>query len=412
MTRDDDKRRTVAPADLASQAAAAAARRQAAASGVTVGVLLAGGRSRRAGVDKRWLVLEGRTLLLRNLSFLRDVFPTVVVSVGADDDPDLGDAAGAQLLPDAFPGGSPLAGIATALERFGAPVFVLAVDIATPDAGAAARILAAFAGRDVSLPAIDVHLEPLFAVYGPRCLAPMRTLLAAGRHRIVEAFSGLTVARVPFPDATPFHNINTMADFERARRLTDRRVGRTAHASRGASAHTADAAEPPRQPALIAVVGKSDSGKTTLVERLIPQLVTLGLRVGSVKHDAHGFEIDHPGKDSWRHGQAGGEAYAIASPDRLAFVTHLTGELPLEEIARRFFAGFDIVVAEGYKRSAPHKVEVFRRAAGHREPLCAPGEALAVVTDAELDVAPRFALDDAAGLARFLVARLDTLRRY
>ena len=61
----------------------------------------------------------------------------------------------------------------------------------------------------------------------------------------------------------------------------------------------------PPQPALVAIVGKSDSGKTTLIEKVVPQLVKLGLRVGTVKHDAHSFEIDHPGKDSWRHGQAG-----------------------------------------------------------------------------------------------------------
>jgi molybdopterin-guanine dinucleotide biosynthesis adapter protein len=172
------------------------------------------------------------------------------------------------------------------------------------------------------------------------------------------------------------------------------------------------AGERDAQPALVAVVGKSDSGKTTLVERLIPALAALGLRVGSVKHDAHSFEIDHPGKDSWRHGQAGGEAYAVASPRRLAFVTRLDEELRLEEIARRFFAGFDILVAEGYKRTAPHRVEIFRRGAGHDTPLCGPGEALALVTDTELPHDHRFALDDAEGLARFLAARLDTLRRY
>ena len=59
------------------------------------------------------------------------------------------------------------------------------------------------------------------------------------------------------------------------------------------------------KPALVAIVGKSDSGKTTLIEKVVPELVKLGLRVGTVKHDAHSFEIDHPGKDSWRHGQAG-----------------------------------------------------------------------------------------------------------
>ena len=136
------------------------------------------------------------------------------------------------------------------------------------------------------------------------------------------------------------------------------------------------------KPALVAIVGKSDSGKTTLVEKVVPELVKLGLRVGTVKHDAHSFEIDHPGKDSWRHGQAGAEAYVIASPERLAFIAKLDGELELVDIVRRFYDGFDIVVAEGYKRTAPHRVELFRVGAGHTEPLCAPGEAIALVTDA------------------------------
>ena len=166
------------------------------------------------------------------------------------------------------------------------------------------------------------------------------------------------------------------------------------------------------KPALVAIVGKSDSGKTTLIEKLVPELVKLGLRVGTVKHDAHSFEIDHPGKDSWRHGRAGAEAYVIASPERLAFITRLEGELPLSEIVARFYGGFDIVVAEGYKRSAPHRVELFRLGAGHAEPLCAPGEALALVTDAGLEHAHRFGLEDAAALARFLAVRLDALRVY
>ena len=86
------------------------------------------------------------------------------------------------------------------------------------------------------------------------------------------------------------------------------------------------------RPALVAIVGKSDSGKTTLIEKVVPELVRLGLRVGTVKHDAHSFEIDHPGKDSWRHGQAGAEAYVIASPERLAFIARLDEELELVDI--------------------------------------------------------------------------------
>jgi molybdopterin-guanine dinucleotide biosynthesis protein B len=157
------------------------------------------------------------------------------------------------------------------------------------------------------------------------------------------------------------------------------------------------------KPALVAIVGKSDSGKTTLIEKVVPELVKL---------DAHSFEIDHPGKDSWRHGQAGAEAYVIASPERLAFITKLDGELPLTEIVGRYYGGFDIVVAEGYKRTAPHRVELFRVGAGHSEPLCAPSEAIALVTDADLQHEFRFGLEDGAGLAAFLAARLATLRDY
>ncbi len=369
----------------------------------TVAVLLAGGLSRRAGLDKRYLVLGGQTLLQRNVRFLRRLFPEVVVSHARGQEPDLGDDAEVRLLPDTYPGHSPLAGIVTALERLGGPLFVMASDLACPTDAAAHRVVdAAAASRaDVTLPRVGPHREPLFAVYGPHCLPPMRASLLADHHRIAEAFQQLRVEEVLFPDARPFHNINTMDEFDEARRRIE-----------AVPIGGADAGEAGARPALVAIVGKSDSGKTTLIERLLPELRKLGLRVGTVKHDAHGFEIDHPGKDSWRHGQAGAEAYAISSPGRLAFVARLDEELPLGALARRYFDGFDLVLAEGYKRSAAHRIEVFRAAAGHAEPLCAAGEALALVTDTDWPHEQRFTLDDPAGLARFIAVRLDALRRY
>jgi len=357
---------------------------------VRVGVLLAGGTSRRAGVDKRYLVLEGQTLLRRNLEFLRALFPTVVVSVGPGQTVDLGDAAPAEVIADRWPGASPLAGIATALESCRQPVFAMAADIAFPDAAAARAVLAAFPGADAALPRIGPHRQPLFAAYGPRCLPPMRQLLQYGRHRVVDGLAGLDVAEVPFPDEAAFHNINTMSAYETARERTG-------------------VASPP---ALVAIVGKSDSGKTTFIEKLLPELIALGLRVGTVKHHAHPADIDHEGKDSWRHGRAGAAAYVVSSPSQLAFVARTDEEMPLATIARRFFEGFDLVVAEGYKGAAPHRIELFRVEAGHASPLCGPGEAMALITDAALEHEHRFALDDAGGVARFLAARLDTLRAY
>jgi molybdopterin-guanine dinucleotide biosynthesis protein B len=180
-------------------------------------------------------------------------------------------------------------------------------------------------------------------------------------------------------------------------------------ASETASRQTAAA---PIPPALVAIVGKSDSGKTTFIEKLLPELIALGLRVGTVKHHGHSTDIDHEGKDSWRHGRAGAAAYVVSSPSQLAYVAKTDAEVPLAAIARRFFDGFDLVVAEGYKASAPHRVELFRAAAGHASPLCGPGEAMALITDAPLRHEHRFALDDARGVARFLAARLDKLRDY
>ena len=157
---------------------------------------------------------------------------------------------------------------------------------------------------------------------------------------------------------------------------------------------------------MLGIVGRPDNGKTTLIEKLIPELTARGLRVGAVKRVAK-FDIDVPGKDSWRHAQAGAEAYAVGSPGKVAFVARRQEEATLEEIVARFFGGFDVVVCEGYRREAPDVVEVFRSGAGYESMVCEPGEPLALVTDAEIAHPHRFGLDDAAALARFLVERLD-----
>ena len=362
--------------------------------GTVTGLLLAGGRGVRAGLDKRYFVLEGRTLLRRNLDFLRRHFARVVVSLAEGQTTDFGDSGELEILRDAWPVGSPLAGIATALERLRQPVFAMAADLARPDEASLRRVLGAAPSADVALPVAAGHYEPLFAVYDPACLPAMSELLRVGDHRIVAVLPRLRVAEVGFADESPFLNINTLADFERAQPVGG------------------GMARPMVDPALVAIVARSGSGKTTFIEKLLPELAKLGVRVGTVKHDAHRFEIDHPGKDSWRHGQAGALAYVVASDDTLAYVAKLDGAVPLSDIARRFFAGFDLVVAEGYRRSAPHCIELFRAGAGHDGPLCASGEAIAVVTDAPLTHEHVFGLEDAAAVARFLAVRLDTLRRY
>lgn len=157
-------------------------------------------------------------------------------------------------------------------------------------------------------------------------------------------------------------------------------------------------------PPIVAVVGKSDAGKTTFLEKLIRELKNRNIKVGTVKHDVHGFDMDHPGKDTWRHAQAGADAVVISSPAKVALIKQLDRELSLDEVAV-LMGDMDIVLTEGYKRSDKPKIEINRRAHS-TELLCGPEELVAIVSDAEWDMGvPVFDLDDASGVATLLVQK-------
>ncbi len=160
---------------------------------------------------------------------------------------------------------------------------------------------------------------------------------------------------------------------------------------------------------IVCFVGKSDSGKTTFLEKVIAELKGRGYRVGVVKHDTHASEPDRPGKDTWRLRRAGAGRVILSSARYLTLVEEVEEELGLEEIAGRYLNDVEIVLTEGYKRSPYPKVEVCR-AERSRELLCSPEELLAVVSDLRFDLpCPQFDLDDARGVADLLEERF--LRR-
>lgn len=156
---------------------------------------------------------------------------------------------------------------------------------------------------------------------------------------------------------------------------------------------------------LVTIIGRSGSGKTTLLEKLIAELTRRGYRLAVVKHHSHpGFEIDTPGKDSWRFAQAGAQQVAIAAPDKFAAYRRLDRELTLDEIAGSIH-GVDLILAEGYKRAGKPSIEVLRAAAGS-ELIGSPEQRIALASDVEMEcAAPRFALEDIQGLADFIEAR-------
>lgn len=120
---------------------------------------------------------------------------------------------------------------------------------------------------------------------------------------------------------------------------------------------------------VISFVGSSGSGKTTLIEKVIKKLTENGYKVGAIKHDAHRFEIDKPGKDSYRFKEAGALISTISSSEKIAFVkSHENSELNIDEIILRYFSDTDIIITEGYKKSNVPKIEVYR-VENHNQPV-------------------------------------------
>ncbi len=151
-------------------------------------------------------------------------------------------------------------------------------------------------------------------------------------------------------------------------------------------------------PPLISIVGKSHSGKTTLLEQLIRELKGRGYRVVTMKH-AGEVEVDKEGKDSWRFSRAGSEAVVVSSKEKLAIFKNNSADLSPRELAELIPWSYDVALAEGFKQSDNIKIEVHRKEQG-KALLSSQSQLLAVVTDEPLDVAvPQFARDDIGAIA-------------
>jgi molybdopterin molybdotransferase len=135
---------------------------------------------------------------------------------------------------------------------------------------------------------------------------------------------------------------------------------------------------------IVSIMGKSQSGKTMLMEQLIAEFKKRGYKVATIKHSHEGMDIDHPGKDSWKFSQAGSDAVCISSPDKFAFIKNLNHELNIREIMPIVGSEFDLILAEGFSKSKITKIEVHRKELGD-DLLCSTEELSAIITDGPLD---------------------------
>jgi molybdopterin-guanine dinucleotide biosynthesis protein MobB len=162
-------------------------------------------------------------------------------------------------------------------------------------------------------------------------------------------------------------------------------------------------------PPVVSIVAKSGTGKTTLLEKLIAEMKQRGFLVAAIKHDAHRFNIDHEGKDSWRLTEAGADTMLVTSPEKLAMVKKYgkENEPTLMEAVETYCKDVDIVLTEGFKKSTMPKIEVHRRE--RSEKLLCRGEEhdptlIAVASDSPLQVdVPLYNINDAKGICDLIV---------
>jgi molybdopterin-guanine dinucleotide biosynthesis protein MobB len=150
---------------------------------------------------------------------------------------------------------------------------------------------------------------------------------------------------------------------------------------------------------VICIIGRSDSGKTTLIEKLIPELKHRGYRLATVKHHSHaGFEVDQPGKDSWRHAQAGSDHVVIAAPDKIASYRLVDRELTLDEIVSEI-KNVDLILVEGYKQAGKPSIEIIRGDLGI-QPIGTMAQLFAIAANVSLSASvPVIGLNDVTRMA-------------
>ncbi len=156
-------------------------------------------------------------------------------------------------------------------------------------------------------------------------------------------------------------------------------------------------------PPLLSFVGRSNSGKTTLIERLIQELVLTGYRIATIKHAGHGFELDTEGKDSWRHKRAGASNVIVLSKGSMAMFADVPEEMKVEEVRDRFVdSDIDLIIAEGWKSEGYPKVVVVRESL--HEVQYSPDGLLAVVAMKPMELpVPCLDRNDIHGLAQIII---------
>jgi molybdopterin-guanine dinucleotide biosynthesis protein MobB len=369
-----------------------------------LGVLLAGGASRRFGSPKAFARVGWRTLAQRARDTLAAVLPELILVAN-----EAGyESLGLPVHADDRAGMGPLGGLATALRlavKAGRPgVIVAACDMPFTPAGLVRALADRARADDVDAVVPESTgrrgIEPLCAWYSVRALAAIGLMMDEDDLALHHLPERVRTARIPLHQvramgdpARIFFNVNTLDDLN--------------------SAEEMERAVPPA----VCVVGRKNSGKTTLAVAVLAELRRRGLRVASIKHGHHDFETDQPGRDSWRHfheGQA--EATIMAGTGKIALTMRMDGDPDPRVLVRDFFGGrgYDGVLIEGWKHGPFPRIEVFRREV-HDHPIHDPAQPdpllMAIVTDEAMEAAVPVIVMDAGEHVRRVADQVERVFR-
>lgn len=362
-------------------------------------LVLAGGKSTRMGENKALLRIDGRPLVAHVVAALRAVFLEVIISG------DTGLFAGYadRVVEDIFKGVGPLGGIHAGLvsARYEV-VFVAACDLPFADGEVAAFIAGQMEGFDAAVPCVAGRLQPLFAAYRKSCLGPITRILERGERRVAGFFPAVRVRYLTEADFAwrpgierVFFNVNTPADLAR---LRSAEASWQRGAAREAPAPTTVGTAWPVP--VLGVVGRSGSGKTGLIVRLVATLREAGYRVAVLKHTRHPL-LDTPGKDTERFMRAGASRTALVGPGGF-FYFQDGAELSLEEAIELLSRDVDMVIVEGYREAPIPQVRVLVPG----EEAAVDGRTVAVVSSEPVCFPVRvFHPEDVAGMTAFLSDR-------
>ena len=357
-------------------------------------VILCGGKSTRMGQDKAELCLNGKTFLSRLEENLEQADEILLSVQEKTDHPE----SKRKHVPDQFQGCGPLAGVHAAMEYCkNAVLFVVSCDSPFVDFEIAKKLLPYLTEHVDAVIPVDQSGKKhvLCALYRREIRSLIGKHLKAGDFKVQHVLDEIRVCYVAVERLTDedykFLNINTPQEYMRMieqKKMIEHRKKNEIKIP------------------IYSIVAYSGTGKTTFLEKLIPELKKRGLRVAVVKHDAHAFEIDREGKDSYRMTKAGAYVTGLISSEKAVLMENRP--VDFEQMVRKI-ENVDVILTEGYKYGKWPKIMLYREAAG--KPFAVdPKECMAVVSDVDIPgCTKRYHLDDAKGVAEFLVRRIRSL---